>query len=637
MNRNNTVRASEMADHEKPAEADTRPGSVKAAVTSYRQRISHGNSKLNNFETSFQEKPFVKRRELHWAKRDTNLLAESRKNAEQVTAEARSELFAAKKMAKDLKRRIDESNARAKSQMEDLEKLRMGKREEEEWDNANFECEKVITELELVKRELSKLKMDMASVMEETRRAEKEMNASISKRESYLGSVESLSKEIEEVNEEHVLVELARIEAIKEYEEIETQTRELAQIYASAIQVSQKKTQNIIIDETEVEARVMATMSEISMLESELKQVKEMKKGVENKEITLYQEEPADGVDSALLLESVLKELVATKKELEQVKEGSFQFMASMDVVRDELTHVMDQTARLKKEEKETEMFIQSLNSKLLKAKTKLEETSAAEDKAKDIISNLNLTLEQLESEAETHEKEKSLSSEETAVVKAEIQKSETEIDLCEVRLQAALQDLKAVKSSEALALENLKSVIEKIVRNRASASRPSSTITISKFEYEYVKGNAAGAKEIADKKVAAAQAWVEALKASEKEIQIKAELFRRETRELQVEEEREVHETEGSTDSKKRVDNDFEKWRQMMEPEKLPSEAALHVKAMNKSVKRTPTRRGMARRSASPVVPRSTSFSVGRRRKVMPNLAKLFSGKPVESDIQPT
>ncbi|KAG6400010.1 hypothetical protein SASPL_141498 [Salvia splendens] len=636
MNRNNTVRASEMADHEKPAEADTRPGSVKAAVTSYRQRISHGNSKLNNFETSFQE-PFVKRRELHWAKRDTNLLAESRKNAEQVTAEARSELFAAKKMAKDLKRRIDESNARAKSQMEDLEKLRMGKREEEEWDNANFECEKVITELELVKRELSKLKMDMASVMEETRRAEKEMNASISKRESYLGSVESLSKEIEEVNEEHVLVELARIEAIKEYEEIETQTRELAQIYASAIQVSQKKTQNIIIDETEVEARVMATMSEISMLESELKQVKEMKKGVENKEITLYQEEPADGVDSALLLESVLKELVATKKELEQVKEGSFQFMASMDVVRDELTHVMDQTARLKKEEKETEMFIQSLNSKLLKAKTKLEETSAAEDKAKDIISNLNLTLEQLESEAETHEKEKSLSSEETAVVKAEIQKSETEIDLCEVRLQAALQDLKAVKSSEALALENLKSVIEKIVRNRASASRPSSTITISKFEYEYVKGNAAGAKEIADKKVAAAQAWVEALKASEKEIQIKAELFRRETRELQVEEEREVHETEGSTDSKKRVDNDFEKWRQMMEPEKLPSEAALHVKAMNKSVKRTPTRRGMARRSASPVVPRSTSFSVGRRRKVMPNLAKLFSGKPVESDIQPT
>ncbi|XP_057783994.1 protein PLASTID MOVEMENT IMPAIRED 2 [Salvia miltiorrhiza] len=624
-----------MTDMEKPAdaEADTRPGSVKAAVSSYRKRISEGNSKLSKFQTNLQEKPFVKTRELHWAKRDTNLLAESRKNAELVTAEARSELFAAKKMAKDLKRRIEESNARAKSQMEDLEKLQMGEREQEEWKNANFECEKVMRELEMVKRELSKLKMDMASAMEERRRAEKEMNESMSKRESYLSSAESLNKEIEEINEEHVLVELARIEAIKEYEQIEAQTRDEAEMHASAIEVFQKKKQNMIdeVEEAkELEERLMITTSDISMLESEIKQVKE---------ITRCEEEAADGLDSASLLESVLKELAATKEELKQVKEESFQFMASMDVVRDELRHVMDQTARLKEEEKESELFIQSLNSKLLRAKTKLEATSAAEDKAKFIISNLKLTLEQLESEAETHKKEKSLISEETALVKAEIQKSETQIDLAEERLEAALHDLKAVKSSEAMALKNLKSIIEKTVRNRASASRPSSTITISKFEYEYLKGNAAGAKEIADKKVAAAQAWVEALKASEKEIQIKAELFRRETRELQVEEEREVHQTEGSTNSKKRVENDFEKWREMMEPEKLPPEAALHGKAMNRNFKRTPTRRGMARRPASPVVhgtPRSTSFTVGRRRKVMPNLAKFFSGKTRHSDLQP-
>ncbi|KAL1565908.1 protein PLASTID MOVEMENT IMPAIRED 2-like isoform X1 [Salvia divinorum] len=581
-------------------EADTRPGSVRAAVTSYRHRISEGNSKLEKFETSFQEKPFAKRRELHWAKRDTNQLAESRRNAELATAEARSELFAAKKMAKELKRRIDESNARAKSETEELEKLRTGKREEEEWSDANLECEKVLRELEMAKRELSKLKMDMASVVEERRRAEKEMNASVSRRESCLSSAESLSKEIEEVNEEHVLVELARLEAIKEYEEIEAQAREQAEMYAS-----RKEEQNIIdevADAKELEARLMITMSEIS----ELKQVKEMKKGVE-------------------------KELAATKKELERVKEGSFEFMASMDVVRDELARVMGQTARLREEEKEAEVFIRSLNAKLAKAKAKLGETSAAEGKAKAIISDLKRTLEQLESEAEAHGKERSLSSEETAAVKAEIQKSETETDLYEERLQAALRDLKAVKSSEAAALESLRSVIEKTVRSRTSASRASPTITISKFEYEYLKGNAAGAKEIADKKVAAARAWVGALKASEREIQIKAELFRRETRELQVEEGLEVHHSE----------NEFQKWRQMMGREKLsPAKTALHVKALNKSVRRTPTRRGVGRRSASPVVhgtPRSTSFTVGRRRKVIPNLAKFFRGKPVESDLQPT
>lgn len=554
-----------------------------------------------------------------------------------MTAEARSELSAARKMAKELKLRIEESNARAKTQKDDLEKMQMSKREEGKRNKANFECEKVMRELEIIKRDLSKLKMDMASVKEERRSAEKELNESVSKRESYWSTAEALNKEIEEINEEHVLVELARIEAIKEYEEIEAQRREQAEVHSSAIELSQKKRQNMIDeieDAKELEARLAITVSDISMLESELKQAKEMDKGLQSTEIMQHQEEP----DSASLLESVLKELEATKEELEQVKRESFQFMASMDIVRDELRHVMDQTARLKKEEEESERAVQNLNTKLLKAKNKLEATSAVEDKAKAIVSNLKLTLEQLESEAEMHKNERTLISEETALLKAEVQKSETEIDLAEEKLQAALQDLKAVKSSEAVALENLKSIIEKTVRNRASASRPSSTITISKFEYEYLKGNAAGAKEIADKKVAAAKAWVEALKASEKEIQIKAELLRRETRELQVEEEHDVHQTEGSSNPKKKAENDFEKWKQMMEPEKLPPEVALHGKAMNTKIKRAPTRRGMSRKSMSPVVygtPRSTSFTVGRRRKVMPNLAKFFSGKTAERDLQ--
>ncbi|KAH6803678.1 hypothetical protein C2S51_031925 [Perilla frutescens var. frutescens] len=622
-------------------EAARRPGSVKAAVSSYGRRVREGNPTVNKFQTSFPEKPFIKARELHQAKRDTTLLNESRTNAELVTAEAASELSAAKKTVKDLTSRINESNAKAKAQMEDLEKLKMGKREEGEWNSANFECEKVMKELEVVKRELSKLKMDMASVMGERRRAEKDMNDAVSKRESYLSSAEALDKEIEEINEEHVLVELARIEAIKEYEEIEAQRREQAEMHSSAIEVSQKKSQSLIDeieDAKELETRLTITMTDISMVQSELKKVKEMDKGPQNKEIVRYEEEPNfQDSDCESLLESVLKELEATKKELDQVREESFQFMASMDVVRDELRHVTDQTARLKKEEEKSEKTIQNLNSKLMRAKAKLEATSAAEDKATAIISNLKLTLEQLKSEAETHKKERSLISEETAVVKAEVQKTETEIDLAEERLQAAVQDLKAVKSSEAMALENLKSIIEKTVRNRASASRPRSTITISKFEYEYLKGNAAGAKEIADKKVAAAQAWIEALKASEKEIQIKAELLRRETRELQVGGVHEVHQTEGSTNATKIVENDFEKWRQMMEPGTLPPELALHNKAMNRSIKRTPTRRGKARRSASPVVngtSRSTSFTVGRRRKVMPNLSKFFSGKNLERDL---
>ncbi|KAL7141665.1 hypothetical protein ABFS83_08G069200 [Erythranthe nasuta] len=607
---------------------ERKSGTVKAAISSFGQKILEDNNNnnptiKNRFQTNYNpEKPYTKTRELHQAKRDTGHLNESIKLAELSTAEAKSELSSAKKTVKDLTLRIEESNSRAKSQG----KKRM-EEEEEEWVDGNSHCAKVLKELESIKRELSKLKLDMASVLEEKKRAEREIDSSLSKRELDLTSVESLDKELEEINEEHVLVELARIEAIKEYEEIEAQRREKAKIHSAAVEEAMKKKESIVQEieyVKELETKLAITTSDVDMLESELKQVKEMVKGVERNEIVKYTGES--------LLDPVTEELEAKRKELASIKEESFQFMASMDVVRNELRHVAHQTAKLRKREVKTETNIQNLNSKLMRAKSKLEATSEAEEKSKSIFSNLKLTLEQLKSEAEAAKKERSVISEETAVIKADIQRTETETDLADEQLQLALQDLKAVKSSEATALENLKSVIEKTVRNRASASRPGPTITISKFEYEYLRGHAGGAQEIADKKVAAARAWVEALKASEREIHMKSELLRRESREMRV---------EVVQQNEKKIDegDDFENWRLKTEPEKTNMENALTSKAVSRSIKKTaPSRRGNGRRStASPVgvgTPKSASFTVRRRKKVMPNLAKFFSGKSVEENV---
>ncbi|EYU44610.1 hypothetical protein ABFS82_08G069200 [Erythranthe guttata] len=607
---------------------ERKSGTVKAAISSFGQKILEDNNNNNNptiknrFQTNYNpEKPYTKTRELHQVKRDTGHLNESIKLAELSTAEAKSELSSAKKTVKDLTLRIEESNSRAKAQG----KKRM--EEEEEWVDGNSHCAKVLKELESIKRELSKLKLDMASVLEEKKRAEKDIDSSLSKTELDLNSVEALDKELEEINEEHVLVELARIEAIKEYEEIEAERREKAKIHSAAVEEAMKKKESIVQEieyVKELETKLAITTSDVDMLESELKQVKEMVKGVERNEIVKYTGES--------LSDPVTEELEAKRKELASIKEESFQFMASMDVVRNELRHVAHQTAKLRKREVKTETNIQNLNSKLMRAKSKLEATSEAEEKSKSIFSNLKLTLEQLKSEAESAKKERSIISEETAVIKADIQRIETETDLADEQLQLALQDLKAVKSSEATALENLKSVIEKTVRNRASASRPSPTITISKFEYEYLRGHAGGAQEIADKKVAAARAWVEALKASEREIQMKSELLRRESREMRVEvvqqNEKKIDEGDG-----------FENWRLKTEPEKTNMENALTSKAVSRSVKKTaPSRRGNGRRStASPVgvgTPKSASFTVRRRKKVMPNLAKFFSGKSVEENV---
>lgn len=57
--------------------------------------------------------------------------------------------------------------------------------------------------------------------------------------------------------------------------------------------------------------------------------------------------------------------------------------MSSMDVIRDELILVAKETHLLRKQEKEMASTVQHLNSKLLKAKSKLELASGAEERAK--------------------------------------------------------------------------------------------------------------------------------------------------------------------------------------------------------------------------------------------------------------
>ncbi|KAE8695196.1 hypothetical protein F3Y22_tig00110730pilonHSYRG00034 [Hibiscus syriacus] len=309
--------------------------------------------------------------------------------------EAESRLFSAKKTVKDLASMIEESNFKAKERIKDVESLKnKGKLEEK------------------------------ASVFRRTEtRAEKEYEDSSSKTVSNGMYIEELRKEIEAANEEHVLVELARIEASKETADIEARKR--------------KKLVN----------------SHILVLQDNLKQVK----------------------DRTPSSESINKELQAAKNELASIQDEGFRYMSSMDVIRNELKLVREQTKKLKKTEEETDSRVKSLNSKLLRAKSKLEAVTTAEEKAKSIVTNLS--VEQLRTETESSKKEKALIIEDTAKTEEEIRKIESEID-------------RPRKSCRQL-WRNLK---------RVTASNQSPMITISKFEYDYLTGRAVGAEEIADK-----------------------------------------------------------------------------------------------------------------------------------------
>ncbi|KAH1118842.1 hypothetical protein GYH30_047575 [Glycine max] len=119
--------------------------------------------------------------------------------------------------------------------------------------------------------------------------------------------------------------------------------------------------------------------------------------------------------------------------------------MASLDVIRNELKHVTVETDRLKKKKGKVDSTVQNLNFKILRAKSKLEPVSAAEEKARSIVMSLSHTLEKLKTKIEEAKKENE-----------------------DVSQEVVRQELEVGKASEALALEKLKTLKESTMRERA-------------------------------------------------------------------------------------------------------------------------------------------------------------------------
>ncbi|XP_071706122.1 protein PLASTID MOVEMENT IMPAIRED 2-like isoform X2 [Rutidosis leptorrhynchoides] len=398
------------------------------------------------------------------------------------------ELSAAKTTVRELALRIEEANSRLKGVQ------RKPKWCEQEVSKTSIQIEddryaQVMNELENMKQELSKLKLDMTRVLKEKRHAERSLKASSSKKKTLSASIELMKKEIQELNEEQALVEFARIQAVNECESIESKRIE------------------------------------------DYNRLLEAKKLVEEKNLQITV------CDLNLSpLNSINEELDATKRELALIKGEGFNFMTSLDVIRDELKHVRAETVKLQKTVQKRDLTVQNLNSKILRARAKLESLTSAESKTKIVESNLVYALDQLRAEVENSKKEKYVIDEEIENMNEKVHNTETEIEIEEGKLETALEELKAVKLSESEALGNLRDLIGTTVVARGTTSMNSSMITITEFEYEYLTGNARVAADVANKKIEAAEAWVEALKANEKEILMKVEMRQREVSELSVE-----------------------------------------------------------------------------------------------------
>ncbi|XP_072966580.1 protein PLASTID MOVEMENT IMPAIRED 2 [Typha angustifolia] len=607
-------------------------GSVKAAISFYGERINGRKPENYKAQVPLHEVSSPsKTGELHLAQMDKGRLHETKNSAEKEKAYAESELLEARNMAKELARQIDETNARARERRSELQAMKKpGRSKKEREEASDRQHAEVIQELDAVKKELSKMKLDLLSALEAKAKSEKEIEVASSKLQSYSLSAEELKMEIEDANEEHVLVELARIEAERECRDIEAQRASEADQFAKDIEAAKKRIKHLqreISHAKELEMKLTVTNSDVDVLQTQMVLVRAMER---NQSIKRSEEDS----DARSRLQSAETELKEAKKELASIKKDGFQIMASMDLIRMELMPITEETNRLNKLEKKADSNVQHLNSKLLKAKSKLETASRADGRAKAIVSNLSVALQQLHTEIESVKKEKEMIEDETSKIRAETDKM-VEISSSEERLQAAVQGLEAVKASEAFALKKLKSISVRTLKDRANNSTPgSSSITISKSEYEYLSRGAAAAQLVADKKVAASEAWVEALRAAEKEIIMRTEFAEKEIKILREMEEETIREMERSLAAQNATEEELLNWRQnvgevcklqrgMIAPRKSLKENGIPVASRRISMRRI---------SASSVTrnARSPSFTIKRRRKVMPNLVKFLKGRRV-------
>jgi chromosome segregation ATPase len=557
-------------------------------------------------------------------------LNERKAAVDRERAGAESELSRARAMAKELERQIEQAKARASSKRSaEPHALRATRASEkgpgapsspEERDAAEYA--EVSRELDRARRELLRLRLEVKSAAEAKTKAESDIVASAINIQSNLRAADEMKRLVDEANEEHVLVELARIEAEREHREIDAQRRAEAERFAREMEATRAKIEALRKDVSrarQMEAKLAVTNADVEVLQAEMELVRAMERNSVKNDDTAG----AEAEDKALL-QTAEAELDAAKKELESIKAGSFQFMTSMDSARTEIMRVSEEVNRLKAQEKEADAQVQQLNAKLLKARARLEALTATNERSTAIVSNMTSALQQLRDEKEAARKEEELTELEQLCVRAETENVNAEIAVTEARIQQSVKELEAAKVAEAKAMKKLKAAVEGTMQARASQG--SRTITISRFEYEYLSGRAALVRVVADKKVSAAQAWVQALKAGEKELAARAEAAERVTAELRAREAEAAAEAERAAGEQKALEQELYDLNAAAERDGLlcayPRRRSTRVSATMRGAR---ARRSSVSSSAGIRNPRTPSFTIKRKKKVMPNLFKLI------------
>ncbi|CAH8385659.1 unnamed protein product [Eruca vesicaria subsp. sativa] len=198
-------------------------------------------------------------------------------------------------------------------------------------------------DLEAAKEEVSRLKLDVDSVLGEKVAQEKKVLKIGFKMEENLRLMESLKQEIETANEEHFLVELGKMDASMECKEIERLREGEGEEVLDFLVEKNKKIKKMVEEadrSNAIEVVLFETTSDVEMLQTQLNLVKKMERSVYKRNTSMSRSNRSfeRGKCTLTFLKEITEETEAKKEARASLNAELFKLMRVMDELRKQIT-----------------------------------------------------------------------------------------------------------------------------------------------------------------------------------------------------------------------------------------------------------------------------------------------------------
>lgn len=423
-----------------------------------------------------------------------------------------------------------------------------------------------VAELESAKKELEKLKKELMDSLREKENALRQAEEALMSAELNARRVEELSHEISGTNESLVLVKLACIEASKE-------RAVLLAAKSGASPQHQSMAEHEIGAIQELEIQLAVATQELIRLRQELALAKEAEVKVATAaseayanlahtkselEKTRLQASSTSGSTSTLS-----SELKMMKRELEKALENGVLLQATMDALQSELELLRKELADLTSREANASAAVVTLTAELSKTKAELASAIAAENKANEALLGLTQTLQQIKVEADEAHLNANILKDEASKARADAEHAKNAMASAQREVEVAIKAAEAAKAAESEALEKFKALAEKTSVVRETGVEGGEDIPVSHDEYEQLKKKLHEAEELADMRVAAANAEVEAVKMGELELEQKLKILNDDLDMMKNNTQQVLQRAEMAESAKLAVESEMRRWRE--------------------------------------------------------------------------